>query len=389
MLQVKIQSYQKYSQFLGMKLKIDQISKQLSYLAIIFFLIRATFFNEIIFTLIGIMFGLCVFILQIRNFLINKNVYIFIILSTFISIVTFYNNGFSRGLIFFPMIISGIGIAWSIYKYGLDHKFVLVIFYFLVFYYLIKILLFGNLPGEIFSNSRNHISAMFINLFSLIVISSNINRINLNFIHCLVLLICCFLAVGISGILVSSLIFISFLQYKYFRIVTKYMSLTVILNLLFILIIFFLWPFIQSFIQLNFEADSDVAIKYAKSLIDVFRESSRLLIINDYKNLLDFKNVVLGIKLDSELNNLENFHNSFIVLHSRAGVFFLGLIIFLIYAIIKNFYKDFMLSVCLLAITLRSLTDTILFSGYHYEYIFIYLLLFSYKQNLKIADERI
>ena len=35
-----------------MTLKIDQISKQLSKLAIIFFLIIATFFNEIIFTLI-------------------------------------------------------------------------------------------------------------------------------------------------------------------------------------------------------------------------------------------------------------------------------------------------------------------------------------------------
>ena len=373
-----------------MTLKINEISKQLSYLAIIFFLIRATFFNEIIFTLIGILFGLCLFILQARNFLINKNVFIFIILSTFILIVTFNNNGFSRGLIFFPMIISGIGIAWSIYKNGLDHKFVLVIFYLLVFYFLIKILFFGNLPGEIFSNSRNHVSAMFINLFSLIVISSNINKVSINFIHCFVLLICCFLAVGISGILVSSFIFITFLQYKYFfKIITKHISLTIILNLLIVLIIFILWPFIQSFIQLNFEADTDVAIKYSKPLIDVFRESSRLLIINDYINLLNFKSVVLGNKLDLELNNLENFHNSFIALHVRAGIFFLGVIIFLIYAITKNFYKDFMLAVCLLAITLKSLTDTILFSGYHYEYIFIYLLLFSYKQNLKIADERI
>tara|TARA_B100001057_G_C22799728_1_gene931041 strand:- start:41 stop:1162 length:1122 start_codon:yes stop_codon:yes gene_type:complete len=372
-----------------MTLKINQISKLLSHLAIIFFLLRATFFNEIIFTLIGILFGLSAFILQARIFHINKNVFIFIILSLFISIITFYNNAFSRGLIFFPMIISGIGIAWSFYKNGLNHKFVLVIFYFLVFYYLIKILLFGYYPGEIFSNSRNHISAMFINLFSLIVISSNINRLNINFIHCLTLLICCILAVGISGILVSTFIFITFLQYKYFfKIVTKYISLTVILNLLFVLIIVILWPFIQSFVQLNFEADTDIAIKYAKPLIDIFRESSRILIINDYINLSDLKSFVFGNKLDLEINNLKNFHNSFIVLHVRAGIFFFGLIIFLIYAIIKNLRKDFMLGVCLLAITLRSFTDTTLFSGYHYEYIFIYLLLFSYKQNLETADER-
>lgn len=371
-----------------MTFKIDQISRQLSYLAIIFFLIRATFFNEIIFTLIGILFGLCVFILQVRTFHINKNVLIFIILSLFISIITFYNNGFSRGLIFFPMIISGIGIAWSFYKNGLNHKFVLVIFYFLVIYYLIKIFLFGNYPGEIYSNSRNHISAMFINLFSLIVISSNINRLNINFIHCFVLLICCILAVGISGILVSSFIFITFLQYKYFGNLNKYISLSVILNLLFVLIIVILWPFILSFVELNFEADSDVAIKFAKPLIDVFIENPRTLIINDYINLLDFKSFIFGNKLDLELINLNNFHNSFIVLHVRAGILFLGVIIFLIYSIIKNFYKDLMLAVCLLAITLRSLTDTILFSGYHYEYIFIYLLLFSYKQNLETADER-
>ena len=372
-----------------MTLKINQISKHLSYLAIIFFLIRATFFNEIIFTLIGILFGLSAFILQARIFHINKNVFIFIILSLFISIITIYNNGFSRGLIFLPMIISGIGIAWSFYKNGLNHKFVLVIFYFLVFYYLIKVLFFGSLPGDIFSNSRNHISAMFINLFSLIVISSIINRVNLNFIHCFALLICCFLAIGISGIFVSSFIFISFLQYKYFGNLTKYISLTVLLNLFFVLILFQLWSFIQLYIQLNFEENTDIAIKYSKPLIDIFRESSRILIINDYINLSDLKSFVFGNKLDLEINNLKNFHNSFIVLHVRAGIFFFGLIIFLIYAIIKNFRKDFMLGVCLLAITLRSLTDTILFSGYHYEYIFIYLLLFSYKQYLKIADERI
>ena len=229
---------------------------------------------------------------------------------------------------------------------------------------------------------------MFINLFSLIVISSNINKVSINFIHCLALLICCFLAVGISGILVSSFIIIAFLQYKYFGITKKYISLTVILNLFFILIIVILWPFIQSFVQLNFEADSDIAIKFAKPLIDIFKDNPRALMINDYINLLDLKSFVLGNKLDLELINLNNFHNSFIVLHVRAGILFLGVIIFLIYSIIKNFYIDFMLAVCLLAITLRSLSDTILFSGYHYEYIFIYLLLFSYKKNPKIADAR-
>ena len=49
--------------------------------------------------------------------------------------------------------------------------------------------------------------------------------------------------------------------------------------------------------------------------------------INDYINLVDFKSFIFCNKLDLELINFNNY-NSFIVLHVRAGILFLGVIIF-------------------------------------------------------------
>ena len=365
-----------------MTFKKHQILRQLHYLAIIFFLIRATFFDKYIFTIIGIIIGLTIFALQLSRLNIYKNSFIYIILAATAAIITYYNNGFFDGLIFFPMTLACVGIAKSIHENGISHKFTIIIFYFLTLYFFINIF-FGVYPDNIFSNSRNHISAMFINLFALIVISSHINKIKLNFVHCIVLLICCLLSLGVSGVVVSLFIFFASFQYKYLKFFTRHISAHLIFNLILITFFLIFWSYPQTLIELYSEEGSDLRIKYSKSLVDIYMSNPRHLINMEYLRSLDFKNFILGKNLNFEISGFHNFHNSLIILHARAGIFIFGFIIFFIYALIKNFYKHFMLYVCLLAILLRSLTDTILFSGYHYEYIYIYLLLFSYKEKFK------
>jgi hypothetical protein len=363
--------------------EISQILKQLNHLAIFFFLLRATYFNELIYSLIGIIIGLIIFVFQIRKFFVYKDFFIYIILSFIVATVTFYNNGFSDGLIFFPMTLASIGIAWSIYENGLSHKFILLIFYFLFLYLITEVFFFSTDLDNIFSNSRNHISALFINLFSLIVISSHLNKVNLNYINCILLLIVCYLAVGASGIFISFFIFISFIFYKLLKFYTRFISLVLIFNLVIIILFILFWKYIQLQVELNFEETSDIYIKYTQDLVEIFIKNVRFEILMEYLSSLDFKKFILGGKLNQVIYGFSNYHNSFVVLHIRSGIFIFCFFIFFIYALIKNFYKDYMFFVCLLGIILKSSTDTTLFSGYHFDYIFTYLLFFSHKEKFK------
>lgn len=365
-----------------MIIKKSYIINLLVNLSIICFLLRATFYQNIAFTLFGILLGIIVFLIQMVSEKLRLSVAIFIFLVLLITFFTFLNNGVSRGLIFFPLTIASIGLAWSISTNGINHKFIISIYLFLFFYFFIKIFFFDNNPGDIYSNSRNHISSMFLNLFSLIVISSYVNNLKVNlFYYVIILLICSWTAVGTAGIFISTYVFILFFQYKYLNFITKNLLLFIIFNLILLVIFIYIWPFISYNVGLSFEINSDVNIKYAKPLVSVFLENSRLMIIKEYIVSLSIYNLLFGTSLEYNFQGLKNTHNSLIILHSRAGVLFIPYLIFIIYAIIKNYKKNFMLSVCLLAIFLRSFTDTTLFSGYHYEYVFIYLLLFSFQRK--------
>lgn len=367
------------------------IINKLTNLSIIFFLLRATIFNELIFTLLGILTGSVIFFIQLKKEILPNSVLIFILLSILISLFTLINNDFSRGFVFLPLTIASIGIAWSIHTNGINHKFVLTIFYILALYFVINVLYLNTDPDLIYSNSRNHISVMFINLFSLLVISSYLNKLRINFFHCLILLLCSIISIGASGILISSFIFIMLFQYRYLNFLTKNIIIFIIINSLIFLIFILMWPLLSEFIYLNFELGSDVNVKYSKSLQDTFTTNIRYLIIKEYYLSLSTYDLIFGVPLNYNFSallknynfgGLSNPHNSFIVLHSRGGIILFPYLIFIVYSIYKNFNTDFMLSICLLSIFLRSLTDTVLFSGYHYEYIFIYLVLFSFKKKL-------
>ena len=355
----------------------------LVYISIIAFTLRATFFDYGILTYLGIFFGLIIFIYQIIKCPIPINIIFYIILIFFIAYLTFINNGFSIGTIFLPHTISCVGIAWRIYNKGINHNFILTLFYVLIINYLLQVLFLDVRVGQIYSNSRNHISVLFLNLFSLIVISSYINNKTISLLPVLLLLISSITAVGSTGILASLIIFGGYVinKFKNYK-----FSILIVCAVLLALLMNEIWPYVGLVIGKFYEPNEDMYLKLVKPLPEFFTDNIRIKILLKYVESLDIYSLFFGAKLDTNIlssldpdRDIKNLHNSFLLLHSRGGFFSFIYLIVVLLAIVRHLKNNFFLGICLISIFVRSLGDTTLFAGGHFEYIFVYLILFQFK----------
>tara|TARA_B110000037_G_scaffold33555_1_gene40504 strand:+ start:1149 stop:2273 length:1125 start_codon:yes stop_codon:yes gene_type:complete len=364
----------------------------LVYISIIAFTLRATFFDHGILTYLGIFFGLIIFIYQIIKYPIPINIIFYIILIFFIAYLTFINNGFSIGTIFLPHTISCIGIAWRIYMKGINHNFVLALFYALILNYFLQVLLLDVL--QIYSNSRNHISVLFLNLFSLIVISSYINNKAISLLPVLLLLIASITAVGSTGILASLIIFGGYLinKFKNYK-----FSILVVCAVLLALFMNEIWSYAGLVVGKFYDPNEDMYLKLVKPLPEFFMDNVRFKIIIQYVESLSFYNIIFGTELDTTTilhsldtnHNLRNLHNSFLMLHSRGGFFSFIYLILVLLKIVQHLKNNFFLGICLISIFVRSLGDTTLFTGGHFEYIFVYLILFQFKRKIPNKSKKL
>ena len=366
----------------------------LVYISIIAFTLRATFFDHGILTYLGIFFGLIIFIYQIIKYPIPINIIFYIILIFFIAYLTLINNGFSIGTIFLPHTISCVGIAWRIYNKGINHNFVLTLFYALMINYLLQVLFLDVRTGQIYSNSRNHISVLFLNLFSLIVISSYINNKTISLLPVLLLLIASITAVGSTGIFASLIIFGGYVinKFKNYK-----FSILIVCAVLLALFMNEIWSNVGLVVGKFYDPNEDMYLKLVKPLPELFMDNIRFKIIIQYVESLSFYNIIFGTELDATTklhsldtnHNLRNLHNSFLMLHSRGGFFSLIYLIIVLHAIVRHLKNNFFLGICLISIFVRSLGDTSLFTGGHFEYIFVYLILFQFKKVISNNSKKL
>mgnify|MGYP006139300699 FL=1 len=275
---------------------------------------------------------------------------------------------------------------------GINHNFVLALFYALILNYFLQVLLLDVL--QIYSNSRNHISVLFLNLFSLIVISSYINNKAISLLPVLLLLIASITAVGSTGILASLIIFGGYLinKFKNYK-----FSILVVCAVLLALFMNEIWSYAGLVVGKFYDPNEDMYLKLVKPLPEFFMDNVRFKIIIQYVESLSFYNIIFGTELDTTTilhsldtnHNLRNLHNSFLMLHSRGGFFSFIYLILVLLKIVQHLKNNFFLGICLISIFVRSLGDTTLFTGGHFEYIFVYLILFQFKRKIPNKSKKL
>ena len=355
----------------------------LVYISITTFTLRATFFNTGILIYLGIFFGLIIFIHKILTNPVPINITLYIILIFLIAYFTFINNGFSMGTAFLPHILAGIGISWRIYTNGINHNFVVILFYVLMANFLYQTLYLEVTMGSIYSASHNHISTLFLNLLSLMAISSYINNKPISLLPVLLLVFASIISVGNTGIFASLVIFIGYVINKSKN--NKFLIL-IVFTVLLALFIFETWSYLGEIIVRFYDPNNDMYLKLVKPLPDFLLNSDRFQIVKLYINDLTPYSLLFGTSLDTSSFLygqfiLKNLHNSFLLLHSRGGFLSIIVVSIIVLAIIHHLKNNFFLGICLIAIIVRSTGDTTLFATGAYDYIFTYLILFNSKKK--------
>ncbi len=246
------------------------------------------------------------------------------------------------------------------------------IFFYLIVAYLLSLYLRG-IPTQLWAlYSENHIS-VFILFWGIFLIAVTYKQIKKVYLSDLVLIfIICVIANGRSGIAVSAFMLI-FLGLKY--------NMKKMIPLFFVSLICAIY-FIDFILNNVFR---EFAFEGARSY-------ERLFIMYEYLDRIDVANFLTGIPYKSFINlNSYNlaFHNSYLSLHSEYGIGLLFLFI-VVAILLKTSKKRYFYGILLLAIFLRSYTDTILitnglFMGTLLFYILNEMYLSSFKNEEQVA----
>ena len=164
-----------------------------------------------------------------------------------------------------------------------------------------------------------------------------------------------------SGLITSLIYFVSFYLLLYW---TKDIKYKMIFAFLMAVLIYF------TFQNLDFIRTMDFYTKLEKAELGL---SGRDLLWNEYLQNINFTTFLLGYDytknaLISSFNN--NPHNSWISFHASMGVFSIYIMLTLLLSLFHFFHKNKFIFILLLAVILRSLTDTFLFFG-KFDYIII------------------
>jgi hypothetical protein len=356
-----------------------------NYAAISFFLGRAIY-GDVEFLYLGMFFGLLVFYGQ----LINKRslpplVIAFIVIVLMSYVVTFSNNNLDIGAIFIPLTLSHIGVAWRISTHGLSYNFSKIIFFGSLAYFFYSVVFLSLSPNEIFANSRNYISVYFLNTVSILYISIYLSRnlyldkLRVVVPAALVFIVSVF-AVGTMGIFTSfillTLVILIFIKKSYFFFWLLLSILTI-----------YYFPDWNSFISFLsefqfFNQDKELLAKM--DYAELMQENTRYYIWNEYINSMDTMRFLSGINLSEHFYGFNNYHNSFILLHARIGVYMFIIVFIFVYSLIKLCKVNAVLASCLFVILLRSLSDTSILAGSAFDFILFYLVFFLASNKKKV-----
>lgn len=206
--------------------------------------------------------------------------------------------------------------AYVLYLSDRFYNYIKVMFWAYSLMILYYFYMFGLSDPDLYNNifvkgSRNYVSAIYIFLFCLLILSYDKDNIKVPIIYPMVTFLGCIILYGRSGIIISFVI----MMYLYFF-NKRYLlfKLALIIAVIF-MVVFNLEQIMSFFIE--------------KTSFSYGVESERTVMIQEYKNgiLYSLDNFILGFKLDECCATIKLFdsnpHNSFIAGHIRYGIFHL------------------------------------------------------------------
>lgn len=351
-------------------------------LAIVLLILRAAQ-GSTAFLLLGSLLGCGLFLIGILKKEATTLPSIIAVLIFIISYVfTYLNNFFSNGVLFLFLMFGSYGVAWEIFKNGLNVNFSRFLFYFSSALYLFFYAVLGYEAGEILDHSRNHVSVYFIGLTTLLFValeSENVKRIREYIVPSLITVLISILAIGISGIISSLLLFALVCL---FALKEKGGKPLVLLG-------FFVISILGLFYY-GFDVGNVVVLDrelLGKLSTDKFTSDVRYDIWREYILSLDGVRFLAGVPLSEVFHTHQNLHSSYFLLHQRIGL--LAFVIFAIFLIslLRVYRINKLLFACLVSILLRGMSDTTFFSASAFDFALLYLVLFyPYKEKVLKYD---
>jgi len=294
-------------------------------------------------------------------------------------VFTLLNNAFSNGVLFLFLMFGAYGISWELCKRSLSLDFASFLFYASSATYLFLYFVLGYSEGEILNHSRNHVSVYFINLTILLFVALNDKNIVSPAKYIVPASITVFIsivAVGISGILSSVLLFTVIFLATLKKIRTSIAILLIFVSALFLSLIFYYSGSIGDILSLDREL-------LGKLRVEKFTSDPRIDIWAEYILSLDWIRFITGVPLSEVFSNHQNLHSSYFLLHERIGVFSFAVFVIFLISLVKIYKLNKFLFAGLLSILVRGLSDTTFLSASPFDFLLFYLVLFyPYKNSL-------
>ena len=350
------------------------IITSLNHVAIFLFILRSLT-GEVVFLYIGLIIGLIVFCFQFFVYKLNLLIIIYIILFILGSLISLVND-FDTYLLFLPLGISSLGIAWRIHTHGINHRLISILFLLIFAYFIFKVIIINSGIDSAFANSRNHISVMFINMTVLYIISSNIIGKNYNSFPAYVTLYASYLGVGLTGI-IASLVLITMKPIDFLYKKISYTIYLLLIASIFLVITFFdqVLESISYILIFNQDIESDYYLKFSN--LSEYSSNPRFEIWSEYLSSLNLYKIIFGISIDECFATICNLHSAYFLLHARTGNIALAFILFFITSLIRLGISNIKLAICLFAILLRGVGDTTFMAGSSFDFVIAYLIVFA------------
>lgn len=347
---------------------------------ILYFINTLSLYNIRIGQLILLLVGMIGYLYTLQNSKRKENIFyiMFFLLYTILGLISFLIIGNATVYEYmWPMAYGGIAIV--LLNYNIRYNYVYILYYGLCAYYIFSSLgnkMVADVTGVV---SRNNLSVTILMFFSLLCVVSYKQDKEVRFSSVVLGLLLSLWAVGRSGILTFSIIFIGYIIIRYKG--KKLNIKSIVMFLLFAITLYVL----RDFIYKHF-------IEQAKYNYEVRGlESSRKLIWQTYikESFSSVAYFFFGYPLENELIFTSvngNLHNSFLHLHSRYGIFitlfFSSAILTKIFILFKK--KKYLFSLIFIAIFVRINFDLVALNGG--LDIFIYYMIFEGKYNKKIKE---
>jgi len=291
--------------------------------------------------------------------------------------------GRTDGLLITPIHFIPFGIAAAmilvrgyVYSWG-----GYIVFYSLAGYFFILMLAGVGAESALGKTSFNGISMVMLTACISLYIILGMEKQKIDLKPAFVNVVISIWGIGLSGI-ISSFVILLGLLFVRIRFKPKYLYILIISS-----IFFYLYWNVLLELGMKYSFFQNAIIHFLKGLegAEGLETSPRWALWTNYFNNLDIFRVIFGVNVETdpfptEINHLFNYHNSFIQLHVQTGIMGLITMALIIIALFKFYWTNKVYFVLLLALILRSMTDSVFFFN-RFDFIPLFFIFYFLKRE--------